>query len=281
MSFVHSGGVDIYYERTGQGPALLFCHGAGSNAATWWQQIPAFSQRFTCIAFDARCFGRSVAPLEAFGHEALVADALAVLDAEGIDSAALVCQSLGGMTGARLALRHPERVWAFACCDSPLAIDHPRMLANVAAFLGEVAATELEDRALSPAFVRERPAMAWLYRQINQFNPAVHGAAAGDGGPGWGERLAALFAPEQLLALDDLRGIHCPTLFVVGAEDRVVTPAVVRDIARQVEGSRVAEIAAAGHSPYFEQAQNFNAAVLAFLVDAWAGARHGFPTAGA
>ena len=269
MSFVRSAGVDVYYERTGTGPALLFCHGAGSNAATWWQQVPAFSERFTCITYDHRCFGRSVASLSAFRTDAFVEDALAILDAEGIAKAALVCQSLGGITGVRLALRHPERVWAFACCDSPLAINHAGMRANVAAFLDEVQATELEDRALSTSFVREHPALAFLYRQINQFNPAVFQA---DPGQGWGARLASLFEPSNLLESDDLSRLRCPTMFLVGAEDRVVTPQVVRELARHVAASRVVEIAGAGHSPYFEKPERFNAALLAFLNDAmsWA-----------
>ena len=47
MPFVHSLGREIYYERHGAGPALLLLHGAGSNAATWWQQLPAFSAQHT------------------------------------------------------------------------------------------------------------------------------------------------------------------------------------------------------------------------------------------
>lgn len=267
MSFARSSGVDIYYERTGAGPALLFCHGAGSNAATWWQQVPQFSRHFTCITYDHRCFGRSVAPLSQFRPEAFVDDALAILDAEGLPAAALVCQSLGGITGVRMAIRHPGRVWAFACCDSPLAINHQAMLANVARFLGEVQATELEDRALSESFVRNRPELAFLYRQINQFNPAVFREGAG---PGWGARLASLFEPSNLLETDALRQLRCPTLFVVGEEDRVVTPGVVRELSAYVPQSRVVEIPGAGHSPYFEQPQVFNAALMAFLESACA-----------
>lgn len=66
MPFVTSHGRAIYYERLGDGPAVLFCHGAGSNAATWWQQLPAFAGRYSCLTMDIRCFGRSAAPLTEF-----------------------------------------------------------------------------------------------------------------------------------------------------------------------------------------------------------------------
>ena len=64
MPFIDSGGRAIWAQRQGQGPAVLFLHGAGSNAATWWQQLPAFSARHTCVTLDQRCFGRSAAPMD-------------------------------------------------------------------------------------------------------------------------------------------------------------------------------------------------------------------------
>ena len=74
MPFVSSQNRDIYYERHGAGPAILFLHGAGSNAATWWQQLPAFAPEYTCLTMDIRCFGRSAAPPDEFSLALFVAD---------------------------------------------------------------------------------------------------------------------------------------------------------------------------------------------------------------
>ena len=112
MPFATSHGRAIYSERHGDGPAVVFLHGAGSNAATWWQQLPAFTAAHTCVTLDIRCFGRSVAPLQEFALPLFVDDVLAILDREHIARAALVGQSLGGMIGLQLALRHPARVAA-------------------------------------------------------------------------------------------------------------------------------------------------------------------------
>ena len=98
MPFVQSAGRAIYHERHGDGPAVLFLHGAGSNAATWWQQLPAFKASHTCLTMDIRCFGRSAAPLDEFTLANFVDDALAVLDAEGVQRAAVV-----GRAGVRRA----------------------------------------------------------------------------------------------------------------------------------------------------------------------------------
>ena len=56
--FVKRPDADIYYEVTGSGPALVFAHGGGGNYLSWWQQIPYFSSRFTCVTFSHRTFAR-------------------------------------------------------------------------------------------------------------------------------------------------------------------------------------------------------------------------------
>src|SRR5690606_2840899 len=125
---------------------VVFCHGAGSNAATWWQQIPSFAQRFTCITFDHRCFGRSTADLDVFIPEMFSSDLLAILNVEQIDQVALVCQSMGGMAGLRFALEHPARVSAFVPCDTPLAINHAAVLSSVKNYLRRSEVSTLEER---------------------------------------------------------------------------------------------------------------------------------------
>jgi 3-oxoadipate enol-lactonase len=260
MPFAVSRGRRIYYERHGQGPAVLFLHGAGSNAATWWQQLPGF-RGHSCLTVDARCFGRSVAPLEEFDFDRHVADALAVLDAEGVSAAAVVGQSLGGMTGLRLALHHRSRVTAFVSCDSSLAVDHPGLLETLRQRQVTQRAVTIEQRSLGPWFLEHQPALAALYAQINHFNPSAHSVSAED----WGRTLAALLMPRHLLPLAALRDLACPTLFVVGRQDPIVSVEVTRELAGLVPASEVAVIEDAGHSAYFEQAASFNARVGDFL----------------
>jgi 3-oxoadipate enol-lactonase len=264
MSFARSHGVDIYYERHGAGPAVVFCHGAGSNAATWWQQIPAFAARFTCLTFDCRGFGRSVIADEGmFDPTRFVDDAMAILDAENIASAAFIGQSMGGVIGLRAALNHPQRVWAFVSTDSPLAVAHDALLGDVNRFLDNLDAAKIEERALGRTFRETHPAQAFVYSQINHFNPAVSS-------PQFTrqqrtDRMRRLFADDVMLPLSSLSRLRCPVLYVVGSEDPVVTSAATRDFARETPQARYLEIENAGHSAYFECPETFNRAVLAFL----------------
>ena len=261
MPFLESRGRRIYYERQGDGPAVLFLHGAGSNAATWWQQLPAFGARHSCITMDIRCFGRSVAPLQEFRLDNLVADAVAVLDAENVQRATIVGQSLGGFIGLKTALEHPQRVAAFASCDSSLAIDHPVLLDNIARRKITQRAVSVEQRSLGRWFLENHPDKAALYAQINHFNPSAYAIPEAE----WGAALGALLGPGQLIPMPALREVAAPTLLLVGSEDPIVPVSVMREVQELVRGSELAVVDQAGHSAYFEKPEEVNRLVLDFI----------------
>src|SRR5690606_18144306 len=81
----------------------------------------------------------------------------------------------------------------------------------------------------------------------------------------WAEKLALLFSPEYLLEPECLQELACPTLFVVGSEDPLLSVDTVREMAAYARCSQVVEINDAGHSPYFEQPVVFNEVVGGFL----------------
>lgn len=240
---------------------MLLLHGAGSNAATWWQQLPSFAARRPVVTMDMRCFGRSSAPLEEFDHRHFVADALAVLDHFGIQRAAIVGQSLGGMVGLRLALQHPERVAAFVACDSPLGVQQPDILAALEARARRASSQTLEQRSLGAWFLQRSPERAALYAQINHFNPGSHSLPAAE----WREAMNRLVAPENLLPMAALSGIHCPVLWLVGREDPLVPLAAMQEAHHLTTGSELAVVDDCGHSTYFEKPEVFNHLVMDFL----------------
>ncbi len=251
----------IYYERHGAGPAILFCHGAGSNAATWWQQLPVFAREFTCLTLDFRCFGRSRAPLDEFTFAHFVADVTAILDAEGIDEVTIVGQSLGGMVGLRLALQSPERVAAFVACDTSFAVDHPVLQDRMAQRVIHGKALSVEQKSLGRDMLEQRPDLAALYAQINHYNPSAYEYATAD----WNAAMAGLMTGPDLLAPAALAGLSCPTLLVVGDEDPLVPVAVFEEFRDLIPGAELHVVRGAGHSAYFEKAEEFNARVLGFL----------------
>jgi len=261
MAFIHSGRRHIWAEQHGSGPAVLFLHGAGSNAATWWQQLPTFAARHTCITLDLRCFGRSVAPMDEFSHRHFVPDVLAVLDHFGVQRAVVVGQSLGGMVGLRLALQQPDRVAAFVACDSPLGLDHPAITQALERRARTATALTLEQRALGAWFLQRDPERAALYAQINAFNPGTHSVSPAD----WRAAMDRLLDPADLLPVSALPGLRMPVMWLVGREDPLVPLSAMQDCAAQVPGSELAVVDDCGHSTYFEKPGVFNHLVMDFI----------------
>jgi 3-oxoadipate enol-lactonase len=103
--------VGLWAEQEGEGPAVVFVHGGLGDSRLWAPVAHVVAQRFRCIRYDLRFFGRSTGESEEWSS---LDDAIEILDRLEVDSAALVGLSLGGGIAIDLALAHPERVWALA-----------------------------------------------------------------------------------------------------------------------------------------------------------------------
>src|SRR6266446_872366 len=59
MATAELPGARVHYDVYGEGPWLVFAHGAGGNRLSWWQQIPHFAARFRCVVYDQPGWGAS------------------------------------------------------------------------------------------------------------------------------------------------------------------------------------------------------------------------------
>lgn len=253
MPQVKSHDASIYYEVHGDGPPLVLAHGAGGNTDIWWQQVPHFASRYRVITFDHRCFGRSVCPPDGFRAEFFGEDLIAILDAEEIERTALVCQSMGGWTGLRMALDHPDRLSCLVLCGTPGGIMTDQILAAAARTVKSAAESGIKgNAALSPAFQAEEPELCFLYDQISGHNS------------GFSPRLLGQLASVRIDA-KDLASHKTSTLVLSGEEDAIFPTEAIREVAGLIPGAELRTIPGSGHSPYYEVPGVFNAIVDEFL----------------
>ena len=258
---VESGGETIYYEVTGDAdaPAIVLTHGAGGSHAAWFQQVPALTDAgYRVITWDSRGFGKSTFSTGVLGTEASVADIGAVLDAVGIDRAHFVGQSMGGWWVTAFALAQPVRVRSITLSNTVGGLWTDALVEHFAGFVASTASAFGEQTrlgvhsALGPSLVTRDPARAFLYQQLNTFHDPPMGAVAG----------ALTGSAVEHSALDAL-GI--PILVITGTDDALFPAPLVIDSASRLTNATIVEIADAGHSPYFERPDEYNAVVLAFL----------------
>ncbi len=258
MAFVRSHDIDIYYESHGEGPAILFSHGGGGNAASWFAQVAHFRGSHRCIVFDHRGFGRSRYQAERFEPDLYAEDVRAILDDLSVDRVHIVAQSLGALTAVRLALQSPERVQSLVLSNSPLGIDDEFAVQSVMQGAIRIAQLGVEGmRELFSPQSLENPRSLELYSTLGSFNVDVRPDLA-----------PTILAKEILLPTERLKEIRCPVVTVTGRYDKLVPPEVMQRFASLIPGARCVEFEASGHSPYYEEPEAFNAFVADWIREA-------------
>lgn len=254
MPTVDVDGTAIYYEEHGSGEPILFAHGAGGNAAIWFEQVAAFAKAYRCITFDHRTFARSPADPASVTVPQFSRDALALLDALGVERAHLVAQSMGGWTCLRLLLDHPERVQSLTMSCTPGGLPNQRptdAMRNLTTSTGASGAGVMQTMAKATT---ARPDRMLLYEVINAFNTGFSMSY-----------LRGLGDPESAVSFEDAGRIDCPVLFISGAEDPLFPSELLKSFVPHFRNARFELIRDAGHSPYFEQPEVFNRLLAGFL----------------
>ena len=249
MPKVQVNGIELYYEMHGNGPAVVFAHGAGGNHLSWWQQVPVFASRYRCITFDHRGFGQSPDVPNGPASQAFVEDLKDLLDHLQIERASLVAQSMGGRTCLGFALAYPERVPALVMADTTGGFSDARMAQLRAEGEAVLAEPNPPPRTYARHFPQEHPAQAFLYEQLRALNPP--------------RREVSVPGPTA----EQIHALRTPTLLIVGEHDVIAPPAVMKMFQSYIPHARLAEVASAGHSVYFEKPVEFNRIVLDFLAD--------------
>src|SRR5471030_1401255 len=96
------------------------------HSAVWQAQVPYFSrQGFRVVTFDNRGNGRSDRPETGYSVDRITEDALTVMDATGVDRAALVTVSAGARWAVKLAAEHPDRTTHLALINPSLRLGPP------------------------------------------------------------------------------------------------------------------------------------------------------------
>ena len=245
MPTARSGEVSLYYESTGDGAPVLLIMGLGMNATGWWRTIPELAGAgLRVLAFDNRGVGRSDSSPGPYTITMMAADAVAILDAAGIDRAHVYGISLGGMIAQAVALEHPDRVERLV------------LGATTAGGPGHTAAPDdtvafFSRRAGMPA---EEAVWASVPYNYGPATRARHGQRIAEDIE---QRLRFPVAPEFYLAQlaaalshdchDRLAEITAPTLVVHGVEDVMVSPVNGRVLAELIPGARLIELPGAAH----------------------------------
>ena len=263
MPFVHAtDGTRIHYEVTGKSGAtpVLMIQGLGASKNAWNLQRIAMATRFRSISFDNRGAGRSDKPTEPFTLEQMADDALAVLDAAGVETAHVVGASMGGVISQIVAVKYPHRVRSLtlvctACRNHPWRQELLQSWAKTAADKGMIeVGKEAAQWVMSPrSFRRLVPAFTWM-GPLAALRPRHSFVSQID---------AILNTREDLV--DQLSTITAPTMVIVGNQDILTPRGDSEEIAERIPNAELVVISGAAHGLMMEHSSTFNRILIEFL----------------
>ena len=216
--YVEANNARFWVEQAGEGQPVVFLHFGLGGWRVFEPELRALADRFRCVAYDRRFVGRTEAPAEPYSD---VEDVIALLDALGIEQAALVGLSGGGKLALDVAFAHPERVLALVHIAAPVT--------------GVPWAEELEELYAGADTPEQEMAVdfqVWaplgvddLIRELRQ---EVHADPE--------EAVSAKSPPVEL------EEVRVPTLVIVAKHDPASLQNAGREAARRIPGARLLEV---------------------------------------
>ena len=260
----------VHYWEAGSGRPLVLLHGGGPGATgmtNYSQNIGPLSTQFRVIAVDMPGWGDSDTPTEPSGYDH-TAILIELLDELRIERAALVGNSMGGLTSVAAATYHPDRVSHLITMGAPapfpaLLTPHGpsegikvlaqayaettpanmKKLVQVMCYDSSFATDELAEARAKAALTKPGHLRAWLERSRSNRNGVLTHAALGT----------------------QIQNITAPTLIIQGYDDRVVHFESALHFIANIPESRVVLLNHCGHWAQIEHAEEFNRLVASFI----------------
>lgn len=251
---------ELAYSDKGHGQPIVFLHAFPLNQNMWAAQVADLCPSHRVITFDWRGFGGSSLGSSKPSLSVFADDLANLLDHLEIEDATICGLSMGGYAAFAFFRQYPNRIKALILCDTKAVSDSEEIrqgryeTATTVLNKGvSVLVDTMVPRLLGETTLQSRP-------QIIECIRAMIKTARPDG---VAQTLTAM--AERQDSTDLLSRITCPTMIIVGDEDKLTPPSEAENMNQAIVSSQLAVIQNAGHLPNIEQAAIFNRIVDDFM----------------
>lgn len=269
---------ELAYYAIGSGPALLFANGLGASWRGFHNQLLHLASRYRCLVWDYRgLFGERGHADGACAVEEHAADALAILDSEGAERAAIVGWSLGVQVALQLFAFAPDRIAALALVSGSSNAGWSRSAA--APGLRRLYPGALDLFARAPSLVsrlvraggRSPELVSWA-RRIGLVgkgaDPELVAELARElARLDMGTLLTTLRTMGELDLSDVLSTVDVPTLVIGGDRDPFMSRAQLERTAQSIAGSECLVLSGASHYVLIDHAEHVNLRLDKFFAE--------------
>lgn len=260
MATIDINGTTLYYERSGQGPAILFVHGAFGHADNWADQVPRFSDRYTCVRYDRRGYTRTPRGDAAVPIPLHADDAAGLIEALELAPCLVVASSSGATIAIDLARRYGDLLRGLVLCEPPLfGLDPGAGEAAIAELTPRVEAAMASGgpRAAVDAFASWAFPEGWALLDEEHRNRLRDNAEAG---------FAEVQGPPLEIGPEDLSTLVGPALVITGTLSHEPMRRISQRLAAGLPDARLVAMEG-GHVPYIECPDAFADVVSAFAAE--------------
>lgn len=222
--------------RSAEPVLLVMGHAFGANM--WHRTATALACTHRVLTYENWGLGESETPAGPATIERMAADAVAVMDAAGIDAVHVFGVSMGGLVAQELALSAPDRVGALVlgCTGCPNDHNAPRRAAPGLLYrLPRRLVYRLSRRALYGPAIDRATVLADQRRLL-----ATPTDPAG--------LVAQSRAIARYRSFDRVPAVQAPTMVLHGDADRIVPLERGRELADRIPGARLEVLPGAGHN---------------------------------
>jgi pimeloyl-ACP methyl ester carboxylesterase len=256
----------------GDGQPIVFVHGLSGSWPNWLEQLPVLARDHRVLALDLPGFGHSPMPSWEISIPAYARLLDGLLQARGIDAAAVVGNSMGGFIGTELAVSNPKRVERLVLVSaagvSTYGSPRRRRATGALRRLETVLAGTTAWVAAHSDAIERRPRLRGATLNLVVAHPSRLPAALaaeqvrGAGTDGFFDALESIL---DYHVRERLPEIACPTLIVWGERDMLISVHDAEVFAELIPNSRKVIYEDTGHMAMLERPQAFNALLAEFL----------------
>ena len=254
---VCANGIQLNYQKTGNGQPIIFIHGLSSSMELWTRIDQNALNGKPILSYDLRGHGRSEKVPGPHNLEKHTSDLESLMEKLEIEKAQIVGHSLGAMIALELAFRHPSKVSSLTLLSTTATF--PQETRNIffemaasASFGGMESITDqLIDLSFSPVFRKTELKIVEAIRRSLLSNDAP-----------------SIISAIRMVAKADLReslsSISCPTQILVGSDDALTPSDLAKGLVASIKGAQLKELPNCGHAAPVEQPSLVTKAIIEF-----------------
>ena len=253
MFTIKINGCNYYYEIHGAGnETIVFSHGLLWSGRMFEKQVAHLKDRYRIVTYDHRGQGQSEGTESGYDMDALYEDTVQLIEKLELGKVHFAGLSMGGFVGLRLAARRPELIKSLVLMETT-AQDEPNKLKywflntivklmNIKIVTKPVMKIMFSDKFLNDK--NKTKEKEKLKKELQSLPKTIVRAVEG--------------VIHRKGVEDELKNIKCPTLIMVGTQDKATVPAKAEFMHSKIANSELKYIEGGGHTGCIEEPEQFN-----------------------